>query len=53
MRSDLKKIMTTQLLFLVITHLFSYLFFVFMVDIADFNAKKEKKYPGIDLKEFR
>jgi hypothetical protein len=53
MRSDLVKIITAQYVFLFITHFFGYLFFVFILDIVNSQTIREKKFPGIDLKEFR
>ena len=53
MHSELKRIVTTQYIFLFIFHIFSYLLFGFVLDLIDLNTKEEKLYPGIDLKEFR
>lgn len=53
MQPDLKRIVTTQFIFLLISQIFSYLLLGFVLDLVNLNTKKEKKYPGIDLKEFR
>jgi len=53
MRSNIKKIYIAQYIFLFATHLFGYMFFAFILDMVDSQVKKDKKYPGIDIKEFR
>lgn len=53
MKSNIKKIYTAHYVFLLATYLFSYIFFAFILDMVFPQAKKEKNYPGIDIKEFR
>jgi len=53
MRTEIKRILTAPYIFLLIFQVFSCLLLGFVLDLVDFNTRKEKKYPGIDLKEFR
>lgn len=53
MRSNIKKIYIAQYFFLFATHLLGTIFFAFILDMFDSQVKKDNKYPGIDIKEFR
>lgn len=53
MRSNIKKIYTAQYVFLFATHLFSYILFTLILNEISSQSKKERKFPGIDIKEIR
>jgi hypothetical protein len=53
MKTNIKKIYTAYCLFLFATHICSFIFLSFILDVICTLEKKEKKFPGIDIKEFR
>jgi hypothetical protein len=52
MNPKIKGIYTAQYAFLLAAHIFSYIFFAFMLDAANSQPPK-RKYPGIDIKDFK
>ena len=53
MEAKLKKIYIAHYVFLVITQIFGLIFFLFIIDVISSPKSEEKKFPGIDIKEFR
>jgi hypothetical protein len=53
METKIKRIITTHYIFLFVTHLYSLVFFLFILDVICLQKVEENKFPGINIKEFR
>ena len=53
MKNDLKKNDKSNQIIVFATHLCSFFFLLFIIDLIGTKAAKIKKFPGIDIKEFR
>jgi len=53
MEAKIKRIYTAHYIFLLVTQLCNLIFFSFILDLICSKKSIEKKFPGIDIKEFR
>jgi hypothetical protein len=53
MKSSIQKLFAAHYIYFFATHLCTFIFFSFILDEIYSQENNDKKYPGIDIKEFR